>query len=154
MALQTKIEELIAPTIQDMGLVLWGCELHQAGRHTTLRIYVDGSGDQGVTLDACADVSREVGALLDVEDPIKSNYQLEVSSPGVERPLYSLDQYEKYIGHEVKIKLSIAQLGRRQFVGRIEKVEDNQVFVAVDDEVIAVGLNDIQKANLVMKVGS
>ncbi len=154
MVLKSTIEKLITPTIEAIGLILWGCELHQAGKHTTLRVYVDSPDGEGVTLDACAAASREISAILDVEDPIKNRYQLEVSSPGVERPLYTLDQFSRYLGDEVKIKLRVAQQGHRQFIGRIDKVENDQVFVAVDSDVIAVGLNDIQKANLVMKVGS
>jgi len=136
-----------------MGLVLWGCEFHQAGNHSTLRVYVDGE-DGGVTLDACAEASREIGAILDVEDPIKSHYQLEVSSPGVERPLFTLDQFSRYVGQNVKVRLRVAIAGRKQFTGAIKEINEDRVVIAVENENIAVGLNDIQKANLVMKVGS
>ena len=151
MTINIAIQKLIEPTIEAMGLVLWGCDLHQAGNHSTLRIYVDGSDDKGVTLDACAAVSREISAILDVEDPIKGRYQLEVSSPGIDRPLYTLAQFSKYVGQNVKVKLRVAQLGAKQFVGRIEKVENDRVVIAVDHEVIAVALDDIQKAKLVIR---
>lgn len=149
MTVTAAIQKLIEPTIEAMGLVLWGCDLHQAGNYTTLRIYVDGKDDKGVTLDACAAVSREISAILDVEDPIKGRYQLEVSSPGIERPLYTTAQFSRYIGRDVKVKLHVAQLGAKQFVGRIEKIENDRIFIAVDHEMIAVALGDIQKAKLI-----
>lgn len=154
MTLKPTIETLIAPTIESMDLVLWGCELNQAGVHTTLRVYVDGKEGRGVTLDACAQVSREIGALLDVEDLIKNHYQLEVSSPGVERPLFNASQYAKYIGSDVKVKLRVPELGRRQFVARIDKVENDTIFLVVEGDELSLNVNDIQKANLIMKVGS
>lgn len=144
------IQKLIEPTIEAMNLALWGCDLHQAGKYTVLCVYVDGKDGAGVTLDACAKVSREISAILDVEDPISGRYQLEVSSPGIERPLYTLAQFSKYIGQDVKVKLHVAQQGRRQFVGRIEKIDNEQVFFMVEDDVLAAALSDIQKAKLVM----
>ena len=85
---EQKIEALLEPTIEALGFELWGLEYLSQGRHTLLRLYID--GENGVTVDNCAEVSRHVSGVLDVEDPITGEYTLEVSSPGVDRLLFRL----------------------------------------------------------------
>ena len=142
-----RIHDLIEPTIQALGLELWACELHQNNNHALLRVYID--RESGVTLDDCTQASREIGAILDVEDPIKNRYELEISSPGLNRTLFTLSHFQKYIGSEVKIKLRSAISNRKQFEARIEKIENDSVFLVVENEIISVTLGEIQKANVV-----
>lgn len=117
------------------------------GRQSTLRIYID--SDDGITVDACADVSHQVSAVLDVEDPITVAYNLEVSSPGLDRPMFTAEHYTRYLGEEVTLVLRMAMQNRRKWQGIIKAVDGEMITVTVDgkDEVFA--LSNIQKANLV-----
>jgi ribosome maturation factor RimP len=144
-----KIHDLIEPTIRAMGLELWACDLHQGGGRALLRVFIDRENGSGVTLDDCTLVSREIGAILDVEDPIKDRYELEISSPGLNRTLFTLPHFQKYVGSNVKIKLRSAISNRKQFEARIEKIEKDKIFLIVENETITVTLSEIQKANLI-----
>lgn len=144
--LVNRIRELIEPTINAMGLELWSCQLHNQGQYSSLRVLID--SESGVTVDHCTQVSREISALLDVEDAIKNRYQLEVSSPGIDRVLLTLPHFARYIGYKVKVRLRVPQSHHRQFIGRIEKIEGDRIVFNVDNEIISVTLNEIQKANL------
>ena len=97
-----QIRELLAPVVNDMGYELWGIEYLQ-GRGAVLRLYID--HEAGITVDDCVAVSHEVSGVLDVEDPIPGEYNLEVSSPGMDRPLFELSQFERYLGEQVQLKL-------------------------------------------------
>lgn len=141
------ITELIEPTVQALGLELWGIEHIQQGKFSLLRIYIE--RDEGVAIEHCEQVSRQVSALLDVEDPITGEYTLEVSSPGVDRPLFFVRQFEQYVGNEVKIRLRSQVQGRRKFKGIIKKVEGNNIIVTVDGEDYELGHADVDKANIV-----
>ena len=141
-----RIHDLIEPTIRAMGLELWACDLHQGGNRALLRVYIDRA--TGVTLDDCTKVSREIGAILDVEDPIKNRYELEISSPGLNRTLVTLPHFQKYVGSEVKIKLRSAISNRKQFEARIEKIVGDKIFLIVENETISVTLGEIQKASV------
>lgn len=136
--------------MRGMGLELWACYCHSQGRQTLLRIYIDRQNDEGVTLDDCTRASREIGAILDVEDLIKQRYQLEVSSPGFDRVLLTLAHFARYIGSQVKVRLRAPTTNRRQFIARIDKVDDQHVFFVIDDETIQLTLSEIQKAHLVV----
>lgn len=146
--LEKALHDIIEPTLHAMGLELWACDCRQQAHQTLLRIYIDRAGEAGVTLDDCTAASREIAAVLDVEDPIKQRYLLEVSSPGMDRVLLTLPHFARYVGHEVKIKLRVMQAGRRQFTARIDKVDGEHVFLVVDGETIQLTLGAIQKANL------
>lgn len=146
-----EIQALIEPVIVSLGFELWGCDLAQGGQTSLLRLYVEGKEGQGITLDDCAVISREVGALLDVEDPIKNRYQLEVSSPGIERSLFTIDQFARYVGHEVKVKLRISKEGQRNFTAIINAVVDDEISLKVADDLIPLRMSDIQKANLIVR---
>jgi ribosome maturation factor RimP len=144
------LHTLIEPIARSMGLVLWSCDLHQGAHQTLLRVFLDkAQGGEGVSLEDCTKASREISAILDVEDPIKNRYQLEVSSPGINRTLSMLAHFEKYIGSVVKIKCRVAIAQHKNFEARIEKVADDIIFLRVNDETISVTLGDIQRATLV-----
>jgi ribosome maturation factor RimP len=112
-----------------------------------VRIYID--SPDGITVDDCAKVSRQVSSVFDVEDPIMGEYTLEVSSPGMDRPLFKLEQYRQYIGEKVKIKLRIPFDGRRNFAGQMTGVEDEDIVVAVDDNEYLLPFDLIDKASII-----
>jgi len=141
------ITELIGTTVQALGLELWGVELLQQGRYSLLRVYIE--REEGVTIEDCEKVSRQVSALLDVEDPIAGEYTLEVSSPGVDRPLFSVEQYAKYVGSEVNLKLRRAVDGRRKFKGQIIKVSRDIVGLLVEGTEYDLEHSEIEKASIV-----
>lgn len=144
--LEQKLTEMIAAPVQALGYELVGIEFIR-GRQSTLRIYID--SDSGITVDDCADVSHQVSAVLDVEDPISVAYSLEVSSPGLDRPLFTAAHYTQFIGEEVSVVLRIAMQNRRKWQGIIKTIDGEMITVTVEgkDEVFA--LSNIQKANLV-----
>ncbi|MCL5260656.1 MAG: ribosome maturation factor RimP [Gammaproteobacteria bacterium] len=153
--LAKKIANLIRPIITVMGYELWGCEMHLSGRYSLLRVYIDVlpcSPQKSVSLEDCTKVSNQISALLDVEDPISGGYQLEVSSPGLDRPLFELEQYRRFIGDTVQIKLSKAELGRRNYTGRIESVTQDTVVINVLNQNFEIPITNIDKANLVAKI--
>ncbi|RAW99817.1 ribosome maturation factor RimP [Photorhabdus sp. HUG-39] len=144
--LEQKLTAMISAPVEALGFELVGLEFIRA-RVSTLRIYID--SENGITVDDCADVSHQVSAVLDVEDPISVLYNLEISSPGLERPLFTAEHYQRFIGEEVSLVLRIAMQNRRKWLGIIKTVDGEIITVTVDgkDEVFA--LSNIQKANLV-----
>ena len=142
-----QLEELIKPAVDSLGLELWGIEFQSAGKRSTLRIYID--GPEGVTVDDCARVSHQVSGILDVEDPITEQYLLEVSSPGMDRPLYNLVQYQTYVGHILEVKLRVPFEGRRRFKGILNGVEGDEILLVVDDNEYLLPIDYIDRARLV-----
>ena len=144
--LEQKLTEMISAPVEALGYELVGIEFLR-GRQSTLRIYID--SENGITVEDCADVSHQVSAVLDVEDPISVAYSLEVSSPGLDRPLFTAAQFTQFIGEEVSLVLRIAMQNRRKWQGIIKTVDGEMITVTVEgkDEVFA--LSNIQKANLV-----
>jgi ribosome maturation factor RimP len=142
------LEEQITTLITSMGYELVGCEMMPMGRQKVFRIYID--KENGVTLDDCSLVSRQVSAMLDVADAIQGKFTLEVSSPGLDRPIFSLAQFERFIGKEVKVKLSAAMAGRRQYKGKLLRVEEDHIYLLTEggDE-IRLPFSAIEKANLI-----
>ncbi|MDF1758193.1 MAG: ribosome maturation factor RimP [Legionellaceae bacterium] len=147
--IQNKVAEQIRPVIEDMGYELWGCQYLNQGRHSLLRIYIDKA--DGIGIEDCEQVSHRVSALLDVEDPISGNYSLEVSSPGSPRPLFYSDQYQRYIGEEVEIKLVKPIAEKRRYEGIIVSSDDESLVINVDNEEQSFLLSTIVKANLISK---
>lgn len=150
MKLDDALNERLAGLITSMGYEFVGSELRREGRDMLLRIYIDKVN--GVTVDDCSKVSRQVSGMLDVEDPFMGRYSLEVSSPGVNRPLFTLAHYEKYIGCQVKIRLSHPLNGRANFVGQLMQVQEEQVFILVETQMVAIPFTDITRGNLVANV--
>jgi len=144
-----KVTELIEPTVEALGLDLWGIELLQQGKFTVLRIFIE-SGE-GITIEDCEKVSRQVSAILDVEDPISGEYTLEVSSPGIDRPLFKISQFEEYADSEVDIKMRSPLDGRRKFKGRITKIDGNAIRIDVDGTEYDLDHSDIEKASVVFR---
>ncbi len=143
---EQKIEALLEPTVEALGFELWGLEYLSQGRHTILRLYID--GENGITVDDCAEVSRHVAGVLDVEDPITGEYTLEVSSPGVDRLLFRLDHYPAYIGEWIELRLRTPFEGRRKFKGTLKGIEGEDVVVQVDDHEFLLPHSAIEKAQV------
>lgn len=143
----TELEQLLIPVVEALGYRCWGIEFLSQGRHSLLRVYID--HDDGVTVEACADVSRQASAVLDVEDPISGDYTLEVSSPGMDRPLFTLAHYAAYIGEQVKIRLRVPYEGRRNIQGVIRGVEGDDVVVLVDEHEYLLPIDSIDKSQVV-----
>jgi ribosome maturation factor RimP len=139
--------DIIEPAVTALGYELVGVEYIAQGKHSVLRIYID--SEAGITVDDCAAVSHQVSAVLDVEDPISGVYTLEVSSPGLDRPLFTEAHYERYLGEQAEIRLRSPLDGRRKFKGRLLAVKDGQVEIEVDGESYTITLDNIEKANLV-----
>jgi len=144
-----KLTDMLRPSVEQVGKELLGVEFISAGNNSILRLFID--HENGIDVDDCAEVSRQVGAILDVEDPISSEYSLEVSSPGVDRPLFDLAHYEAVIGETVEIKLSISLNGRRKFKGLLQAIENDTLVVVVDGIDYELPYSNIDKANLVAK---
>jgi ribosome maturation factor RimP len=145
---QTKIEQLIEPLIIELGYELWGCEYLASGKHSILRIFID--REQGITLDDCELVSHQVSTLLDVEEPISSNYSLEISSPGLERILFKPTQYSRYLGEKVFIKLSRPYESRRKLKGLLKRVDEDYIVVTSEEGEYKILFSDIIRANLIV----
>jgi ribosome maturation factor RimP len=151
----TKIETLVMPILDDLGFELVDLQLQQDGRQLALRIFIDKPG--GILLDDCVAVSREVSAILEIEDPIKSAYRLEVSSPGLDRPLKKPADFERFAGQKIKLKtlhlLDPDQRGhtRKTFSGTLLGFEDDHVRIEQGDKpggLALIPLVEIEKANL------
>ncbi|MCG3730019.1 ribosome maturation factor RimP [Vibrio cincinnatiensis] len=147
--LERQLTEMLEAPVVASGYELVGLEFVRAGEHSTLRIYID--HENGITVDDCAEVSHQVSAVLDVEDPITVAYNLEVSSPGLERPLFKAAHYEQFIGHEVSIVLKMAVGNRRKWKGQIHATEGETIHIMVDGQEEHFALSNIAKANLIPK---
>ena len=143
---QHEITGLLRPTVEALGFDLWGVEYLSQGRHTLLRIYIDSA--RGVTVDDCAAVSEQVSGVLDVEDPISGEYTLEVSSPGVDRLLFTPEQFGRYAGEIVELRLRSPFEGRRKFKGVLKGLEGEDVVVQVDDHEYLLPHGTIEKARV------
>ncbi|MFN3310419.1 MAG: ribosome maturation factor RimP [Thermomonas sp.] len=147
------IAALLSPTVAAMGLELLGIEYLPAPGGATVRLYIDVPAAEAATrmvgIEDCEAVSREVSAQLDVEDPISGNYTLEVSSPGIDRPLFGAAQFARFVGETAKVTLKLPQDGRRRLQGGILRVEGDTVVFALDGAEFAVAAANIDKARLV-----
>jgi ribosome maturation factor RimP len=143
-----QLEALIEPVVTGFGCDLWGIERLAQGKYSILKIYID--AEKGIEVDDCAKISRQVSSLLDVEDPFNGNYTLEVSSPGLDRRLFKLEQFELFKGSQVKLSLRKPYEGRRKFVGILCGVENEDVVIrSSEDEEILFPFGQIEKANIV-----
>ena len=141
-----QITDMLETTIEALGFTLWGVEYLSQGRHSLVRIYID--APNGITVDDCATVSEQVGGVFDVEDPITGEYTLEVSSPGMDRLLFKLEQYPGYVGEIVELRLRGAFEGRRKFKGVLQGIEGEDVVIQVDDHEYLLPHSAIEKARI------
>ncbi len=141
-----RIERIVAPIVEALGYELVGIEYIRA-KGGVLRVYID--TPSGIKIDDCQLVSEQLSAALDVEDPISGQYTLEVSSPGLDRPLFRAADFERFAGEQARISVMMPVDGRRKFTGVLKGMQGNDVILAVGDEEVRLSLDDIQQARLV-----
>lgn len=146
--LEQQLTDIIQGPVMALGFELVGIEFIR-GRYSVLRVFID--SENGITVEDCADASRQISSVLDVEDPITTAYNLEVSSPGMDRPLFTLAHYQKFTGSEVTLTLRIAVMNRRKWQGVLKAVADDIVVLSVDGKDESFAFSNIAKANIVPK---
>ncbi len=147
--IQQQLVDMLTPTVSALGYELLGIEYQSQGKHSVLRIFIDSAN--GIMLEDCEKVSRQVSGVLDVEDPISGEYSLEVSSPGMERPLFKTEHYKQFIGQPVSLRFYGMVEKRRKLKGNIVAVEGNTVTISeLGTELeFDIDIDDIDKANLI-----
>ena len=144
----TNLWELLEPVVTGLGYELIEIEFNSHPKNQILRLYIDKEG--GVLIEDCSSVSRQVSAVIDVEDPISGFFNLEVSSPGLDRPLRKVEDYIRFQGENVKIKTGMPQQdGQRNFKGRIKSVADDTVVIECEDKEVSLPLAAIERARLI-----
>jgi ribosome maturation factor RimP len=144
--IEENLNQLLEPVVAGMGYELVGIDYRGNLKHALLRLYIDKPG--GVDLDDCTRVSRQVSGVLDVEDPISSRYTLEVSSPGLDRPIFKVADYNRFAGEKVRLRLQAPLDGRRRLAGVLRGLSDDHVVIDENGTEIHVPLSQIEKANL------
>ncbi len=147
--LSERVEQILTPTIEDMGFDVVRVSI-SGGTNATLQIMAEPADGSEMTVDHCADISRAVSAVLDVEDPIQGAYSLEVSSPGLDRPLVRLRDYDRFAGYEAKIELTSLIDGRRKFRGRVDGTDGTDILIEMDGEQFRLDHAAIAKAKLII----
>lgn len=148
--LERQLTDMLRPATEAAGYELLGLEFVRAGKHSTLRLYID--HENGINVDDCAAVSRQVSAVLDVEDPIATEYNLEVSSPGLERPLFEAEQYAAFIGEEAELRLKVAVNKQRKIQGVIVAAEGPMLKLKVKGSDLDIAFDNIERANLIARI--
>ncbi len=149
-----KLELLLMPAVEALGYVWWGCVL----QNNILRVYIEKPG--GVNVDDCAKATHQLKGVLMVHEPIRGDYALEVSSPGLDRQLFAIKQYEQFKGHKIKLRLRVPQEGQRNFQGVIENIEaaKNEIIIGIlkkeEKEKKIFQFDNIEHANLVPDFGN
>lgn len=144
-----ELTALLEPVVTGLGYELWGVELLTPASGLTLRVYIDKAGDDGIDVDDCQRVSHQVAGVLDVEDPIKGHYMLEVSSPGLDRLLFTGPQFQRYLGETIKVRMHGKVEGRRRFQGTLVSVDSSSIVIEDDQQRYRLPLADIERARLV-----
>ena len=148
--MSAQLRSLIEPVVTGMGFDLWGVEYLTQGRYSVLKIFID--SENGIDVDDCASVSRQVGSLLDVEEPLRGQYTLEVSSPGMDRRLFTFEQFDLMKGFQVKLKLNKPFDGKKRFTGLLVGTEDKEVVLRVGEEETLFPYEMIDRANVVPEI--
>lgn len=145
------LRDLLEPAITALGCELVGVEYHPSGKHSLLRVYID--RPEGVTVDDCSAVSYQVSGLLDVEDPIPGHYTLEVSSPGLDRPLFQARDFERFAGQQIKLRTRFPIEGQRNFRGLLRGLHEQQVVIEEQDgKRVSLPLEQVEQARLVPEI--
>ncbi|MBY6266154.1 ribosome maturation factor RimP [Azospirillum sp. 412522] len=144
-----RIEQIITPSVEAMGYEVVRVQI-SGGQRSVLQIMAERADGAPMTVEDCADISRSVSALLDVEDPIREAYTLEVSSPGIDRPLTRLKDFERFAGFEARLESRMAIDGRKRFKGMLKGVEDGLVCVDTEQGAARLEFDNILRAKLVL----
>ena len=142
-----KVAEIIGPTVLDLGYELYLVQI-LSHPQKTLQLMIERQDGENIDVDDCATVSRAVSVLLDVEDPIQGNYMLEVSSPGLDRPLTKKRDFERFVGDVAKVETVRPLSGKRKFFGAILEVDESGIVLDVDGDKLQIPLEDIKSAKL------
>lgn len=143
-----ELQDLLDPVVSAMGYELVGVEFHSRPKSALLRVYIDNAN--GITLDDCQAVSHQVSGILDVENVLAGNYELEISSPGLDRPLFKPEHYQRFVGSKVAIRLLAPDNGRRKFTGKLQGLQQDRVVIHTDDSgEVSFLLSNIDQARLV-----
>ena len=145
--LEQTLTEMLTPAAESLGFEMVGVEFVRAGKHSILRLFID--HPDGISVDHCADVSLQASAILDVEDPISTEYNLEVSSPGMDRPLFKAAHYAAVVNEVVAVKLRMPMGDRRNFKGKLISCDDDNIVIEVDNETFTLAILNIEKGNVV-----
>lgn len=137
------LQTIIAPAVEALGYELLGCVF----RNGLLRVYID--KPEGIKVEDCEAASHQISGVLAVADPIHGSYTLEVSSPGMDRPLFTLEHYQRFTGHQVRLRLRVPLPERKNLIGIIQAIEENQILLLVEGQVFKVPFDNIERANLV-----
>lgn len=149
MSVEYRIRDLITPTLEAMGYTL--VRVHITGsQNTTVQIMAERMDFMNMTVEDCAEISREVSNVFDVEDLISRAYTLEISSPGIDRPLVCPSDYERFAGFNAKIEMGTNVSGRKRFKGQLLGIEKNLVKIRLDQAVFELPVEDIQRAKLLL----
>jgi ribosome maturation factor RimP len=149
--LELKISTIVEPVIADLGFALYCVKFTAQEGSAIVQIMAEDPATGRLGVDDCAKISRGVSAIMEVEDPIKSAYRLEVSSPGIDRFLIKPEHFEKYKGFEAKLETDTpAENGQRKFRGVIKSLEDNKVLIVTDEGEVEIPFGTLSKAKLVM----
>ena len=150
MVLESKIKEVLLPSLEAMGFSLVRIRITGGGENRTLQLMIDRLDEQPISIEDCALVSRNASVLLDVEDPINGAYMLEVSSPGIDRPLTKERDFERYVGFEAKLELRDVQDGQRRFQGRLLGCENGVVKLLTEAGETSLSFGTITAAKLIL----
>ena len=151
MDLKIKLEQLFVPILHQRGLDLVRLQISGQQR-PTLQVMIERLDNEAVSMEDCVGTSREISALMDVEDPIQSSYRLEITSPGLDRPLMKVKDFQRFLDHEIKFQLLELKEGRKRFQGFLEKADDQGIAVRIKDKedlVLTFNYDEIKQANLV-----
>ena len=149
METETRIGDMLSPTLEAMGYELVRIQI-SGSQHKTMQVMAERKDGAGMTVDDCADISREISAVLNVEDPLKDGYDLEVSSPGIDRPLLRPVDFERYAGFDAKVEMATAIEGRKRFKGQLLGIEQDLVKIRLDEEIYELPFGDIRRAKLLL----
>jgi ribosome maturation factor RimP len=147
-----ELTELLAPVVAGLGLECLGVEYSPSHGNSLVRVYID-APERAVTVDDCEAASRQISATLDVHDPVQGRYTLEVSSPGLDRPLFTAAQFGRFIGQTAKVEVNLPVNGRRRFQGPIRGVEDDAIVLEQDGVAVNIAHANVHKAKLVPDFG-
>lgn len=143
-----KLNELLTPLVTDLGLEFVGIEYSPSRGSSMLRVFID-APERPVTIEDCERVSREISALMDVNDPIEGHYTLEVSSPGIDRPLFTIEHFTHFIGSRAKVNVALPIDGRQRFSGEIKAVDGDRIHLDQDGKEVQITHANVVKARLV-----
>ena len=147
MSKQGNLKGLVEPIVESMGYEFVGLEYISQGKHSILRIFID--KPDGVLVDDCSKVSGQLSAMLDVEDPIRGEYSLEVSSPGMDRPLFTAAHFAQFVGSKCVMRMKMPIDGQRKFTGLIKALSDGMVELEMESKTVSLAVDMVDKANLV-----